>query len=343
MFCFVCCCCCCCFLSIKHVCSGSQQHDLASTTGIVRRAPTSAESPQQERNEERGGKGKCGREGLRRNMSKAERLSRKHFRICSWNCASASKRRSRQVGRATSGDCNLQGLQNTVYTVDLSQRLLNAVCPVDLSQWLQNAVSTVDLSQGLQNTVCTVDLSQWLQNAVSTVDLRQWLQNKVSTVDLSQCLQNAVSTVDLRQWLQNKVSTVDLSQWLQNAVSTVDLNQWLQNAVSTVDDATNAMNCIHPGTASTRATSHFPDQTEDELGDTTVMCGDLNVRSGMWDLKSKNPQGKALEEALGDVIFIPLTVPLPRRLAPRQGARTAPLNQGDTDSTTEPRRHGQHH
>ena len=231
----------------------------------MRRAPTSAESPQQERNEERGGKGKCGREGLRRNMSKAERLSRKHFRICSWNCASASKRRSRQVGRATSGDCNLQGLQNTVYTVDLSQRLLNAVCQVDLSQWLQNAVSTVDL------------------------------------------------------------------------------NQWLQNAVSTVDDATNAMNCIHPGTASTRATSHFPDQTEDELGDTTVMCGDLNVRSGMWDLKSKNPQGKALEEALGDVIFIPLTVPLPRRLAPRQGARTAPLNQGDTDSTTEPRRHGQHH
>ena len=180
-------------------------------------------------------------------------------------CASASKRRSRQVGRATSGDCNLQGLQNTVCTVDLSQRL------------------------------------------------------------------------------QNAVSTVDLSQWLQNAVSTVDLSQWLQNAVSTVDDATSAMNCIHPGTASTRATSHFPEQTEDELGDTTVMCGDLNARSGMWDLKSKNPQGKALEEALGDVIFIPLTIPLPRRLASRQGTRTAPLNQGDTDSTIEPKRHGQHH
>ena len=96
------------------------------------------------------------------------------------------------------------------------------------------------------------------------------------------------------------------------------------------------MNCIHPGTASTGATSHFPEQTEDELGDTTVMCGDLNARSGMWDLKSKNPQGKSLEEALGDVIFIPLTILLPRRLASRQGTRTAPLNQGDTDSTTEP-------
>ena len=39
----------------------------------------------------RGGKRTSGCGGLRRNMTKSERLSRKYFRICSWNCASASR------------------------------------------------------------------------------------------------------------------------------------------------------------------------------------------------------------------------------------------------------------
>ena len=40
----------------------------------------------------RSGEEKSGRGGLRRNMTNAERISRKYFRICSWNCANANKR-----------------------------------------------------------------------------------------------------------------------------------------------------------------------------------------------------------------------------------------------------------
>ena len=46
----------------------------------------------------------------------------------------------------------------------------------------------------------------------------------------------------------------------------------------------------------------------------------------MWDQQDNNPQGKALEEALGDVIFTPVTTPVPTRLGSRHG---------DTDSTTD--------
>ena len=54
------------------------------------------------------------------------------------------------------------------------------------------------------------------------------------------------------------------------------------------------------------------------------MCGDFNARSSILDLQGNNPQGKALEEALGDVMFNPVTTLLPTRLGSRQG---------DTDST----------
>jgi len=41
------------------------------------------------------------------------------------------------------------------------------------------------------------------------------------------------------------------------------------------------------------------------------MCGDINARSKMRDQQGNNPLGKALEEALGDGIFNPVTTPLP--------------------------------
>ena len=44
----------------------------------------------------------------------------------------------------------------------------------------------------------------------------------------------------------------------------------------------------------------------------------------MWDQQGNNPQGNALEEALGDVMFYPVTSLLPTRLGSRKR---------DTDST----------
>ena len=46
---------------------------------------------QESKNEKRGRKGKSGRGGLRPLKKEAKYLSRKHFTICSWNRASASK------------------------------------------------------------------------------------------------------------------------------------------------------------------------------------------------------------------------------------------------------------
>ena len=77
----------------------------------------------------------------------------------------------------------------------------------------------------------------------------------------------------------------------------------------------------HPGNAPT----NFLEQTADEPGDTIVMCGDFNARSSTCDQQGNNLQGEALEEALGDVIFNPVTTPLPTSLG----------SQGDMDSTTD--------
>ena len=54
----------------------------------------------------------------------------------------------------------------------------------------------------------------------------------------------------------------------------------------------------------------FLEQLEDKLGDVIVMYGDFSARSGMWDQQGNNPQGKVLEQALGDVIFNPATTPV---------------------------------
>ena len=65
---------------------------LASATGIVRQAQdVNQDSPRTKKRGKRGGKRTSGYEGLRLNMTKSECLSRKYFRICSWNCASVSR------------------------------------------------------------------------------------------------------------------------------------------------------------------------------------------------------------------------------------------------------------
>ena len=46
-------------------------------------------SPTRRKQRKRGGKRRSGRGGQRRKMRKADRLSKRYFRVCSWNCASA--------------------------------------------------------------------------------------------------------------------------------------------------------------------------------------------------------------------------------------------------------------
>ena len=85
--------------------------------------------------------------------------------------------------------------------------------------------------------------------------------------------------------------------------------------------------CIHPSTCIAGASWYFLEEIEDELGDTIMICGDFNVRSSLWDQTSIGQQGCALEAALSDVLFTPVTTASPTHPGTRQG---------DTDSTIDP-------
>ena len=65
-------------------------------------------------------------------------------------------------------------------------------------------------------------------------------------------------------------------------------------------------------------------EMEDELGDTIMICGDFSARSSLWDQHGTNQQGCALEAALSDVLFTPLSTASPTHPGTRQD---------DTEST----------
>ena len=128
----------------------------------------------------------------------------------------------------------------------------------------------------------------------------------------------------IRKGLRHTVSTVDASQWCSDSRELPGIRLEKPDQIHKSLVLVNTY--IHPGAASTKANLDFLEQFEDEAKDTVVMCSDFNARSGMWDQQGNKPQGKALEEALGDVIFTPVTTPLPTHLGSRHG---------DTDSTTD--------
>ena len=81
---------------------------------------------------------------------------------------------------------------------------------------------------------------------------------------------------------------------------------------------------IHPSTYNAGASWDFLEEMEDKLGDTIIICSDFNARSSLWDQHGTNQQGCALEEALSDVLFTPVSTASPALPGTRQG---------DTDST----------
>ena len=112
------------------------------------------------------------------------------------------------------------------------------------------------------------------------------------------------------------VSTVDLGQWCNDSreLQGIRLEEPDPRPKSLV--LVNTYIYIHPGTPSTKASWDFLEQIKDELGDSTVMCGDFNPRPSMQDQQGNKAQEKGLEEAMGDVIFNPVTTPLPTYLGP---------------------------
>ena len=68
---------------------------------------------------------------------------------------------------------------------------------------------------------------------------------------------------------------------------------------------------IHHSTCITGASWDFLEEMEDELGGMIMICGDFNARSSLWDQHGTNQQECALEAALSDVLFTPVSTASP--------------------------------
>ena len=80
----------------------------------------------------------------------------------------------------------------------------------------------------------------------------------------------------------------------------------------------------NPTTCIAGASWDFLEEMADKLGGTIMMCGDFNARSSLWAQHGTYQQGCALEAALLDVLFTPVSTASPTHPGTRQG---------DTDST----------
>ena len=197
-------------------------------------------------------------------MRKADRLSKRYFRVCSWNCASASRRGA--------------VLEKMIYDFDV-------VC--------------------LQETRTRPNRPLVLQGF--TVIQRHQGRGMAIVVRSNLC--KRVSSVNLDKWSTTscELQGIRLEKPDERHKSLILINAY-----------------IHPTTCITKTSWNFLEEMEDELGDTIMMCGDLNARSSLWDQNGTNQQGCALEDALSDVLFTPVTSANPTHPGTRQG---------DTDST----------
>ncbi|NQZ78185.1 MAG: endonuclease/exonuclease/phosphatase family protein, partial [Ekhidna sp.] len=195
----------------------------------------------------------------RRNRTKAERLSKKFFRICSWNCSSSRKRISTIEKLAF--DFDVLCLQETRSSKDK---------PINLDNFL--------VFQKHEGRGLAMILKGNLKNKVSMIDLEKWCS----------------STCELMG--------VRLERPDGNQKSLLLINAY-----------------VHPGAHTSKADWSFLEEIENELGDSTILCGDLNARSKIWDQQGTNSQGLALEEMIGDILLSPLAPQSPTHMGTRQG------------------------
>ena len=221
-------------------------------------------NPTRRKQRKRGGKRRSGHGGQRRKNEKADRLSKRYFRVCSWNCASANRRGA--------------VLEKMVYDFDV-------VC--------------------LQETRTCPNRPLVLQGF--TVIQRH--EGRGMAIVVRSNLSKTVSLLNLDKWSTSsrELQGIRIEKPDERHKSLILINAY-----------------IHTFTCITRASWDFLEQMEDELGDTIMIYGDFNARSSLQDQHGTNQQGCALEAALSDVIFTPVSTASPTHPGTRQG---------DTDST----------
>ena len=106
---------------------------------------------------------------------------------------------------------------------------------------------------------------------------------------------------------------------LSKTVSSLNLNKWplssgeLQGiqVENKTDEGHKSLILInvhmHSSTCTAGGGWYFLEETEDKLKGTSTKCGDFNAQLSLWDQHDTNKEGCALEEALSDMFFTPVS------------------------------------
>ena len=126
-------------------------------------------SPTRRKQRKRGGKRRSGRGGQRCKMRKADRLSRRYFRVCSWNCASANRRGA--------------VLEKMIYDFDVVCLQETRTCPnrslllqgFTVSQRHEGHGMAIAVRSNLSKTISLLNLDKW---SISSHKLQgNWIEN----------------------------------------------------------------------------------------------------------------------------------------------------------------------
>ena len=135
--------------------------DRAQGPGLKSRSPTNPNH----RRRKRGGRNRK-RSGRKRAMTKSERLSKKYFRICSWNCASAGKRI--EVIEKLACDFDILCLQETRTR---PEKPLNVPNHTVIESYANRGMAII-FHRNLNCRVSTIDLNKWCTSSIELLGIR---------------------------------------------------------------------------------------------------------------------------------------------------------------------------
>ena len=168
-------------------------------------------------------------------------------------------------------------------------------------------------------------------DALTTMPTRQWKMvydfdvvclMPESTTSASRLHSHSVAS---RPWCGNsssEQSSLNLDHWSRSSRKFQDI--WIEKPDERHKFLIPINAYRHPSICTTGASWDFLEEMEDKLGDTIMIFCDFNARSSLWDRYGTNLQRCALEEALKEILFAPVSSPTHTHLS---------IWQSDTDST----------
>ena len=132
----------------------------------ARRHSSGSQERKRKQRGKRGGRRRGCRGGHRRSQTKAERLSKKQFRVCSWNCASAKQRG--EILEKLIHDFDVTCLQETRTHPDR---------PIDIPGFIvkpryEGRGLAIIARKSLENSMSSIDLDKWCNDSRELMGIR---------------------------------------------------------------------------------------------------------------------------------------------------------------------------